>query len=163
MPLPESGSWETWKNGVASQHVANGVKGTRVINWSAANPYCHGNWMRWVLDLVLNQLGSNNVKTCTEKWKWGPCGVLGQIKIGNAKQSKVKYEVENFIILMVCIQIYIYIYLLCSGACIIVFMWYVAVRNMSGEESCEDISYGSRVGWWWVQVCPCVNFCVLLL
>ena len=44
--LPESGPWETWKNGVASQHVASGVKGTRVIIWSVANPYCHGNWMR---------------------------------------------------------------------------------------------------------------------
>ena len=46
MSLLESESWETWKNGVASQHVANGVRGARVINWSAANPYHHGNWMR---------------------------------------------------------------------------------------------------------------------
>ena len=26
MSLLESGLWETWKNGVASQHVVNGVK-----------------------------------------------------------------------------------------------------------------------------------------
>ena len=31
------GCQETWKNGVASQHVENGVKGTRVIIWSVAN------------------------------------------------------------------------------------------------------------------------------
>ena len=37
MSLPENGLWETWKNGVASQHVAIGVKGTRVIIWSVAN------------------------------------------------------------------------------------------------------------------------------
>ena len=34
MSLPESGLWETWKNGVASQHVANGVKGVWMIIWS---------------------------------------------------------------------------------------------------------------------------------
>ena len=37
MSLPESGLKETWKNGVASQHVANGVKGARVIMWRIAN------------------------------------------------------------------------------------------------------------------------------
>ena len=37
MSLPESGLQETWKNGVASQHVANGIKGTRLIIWSVAN------------------------------------------------------------------------------------------------------------------------------
>ena len=31
MSLLESGSWETWKNGVAIQHVANGVKGAWMI------------------------------------------------------------------------------------------------------------------------------------
>ena len=46
MSLPEGGSWETWKNRVANPHVANGVRGARVINWSVANPYHHGNWMR---------------------------------------------------------------------------------------------------------------------
>ena len=46
MSLPESESQETWKNGVASQHVADGVRGARVINWSVANPYYHENWMR---------------------------------------------------------------------------------------------------------------------
>ena len=34
MSLPESRSWETWKNGVASQHVANSVKGAWMIIWS---------------------------------------------------------------------------------------------------------------------------------
>ena len=38
MSLLEGESWETWKNGVASQHVGNGVRGARVINWSVANP-----------------------------------------------------------------------------------------------------------------------------
>ena len=46
MSLLEGGSQETWKNGVANLHVMNGVRGTRVINWSVANPYYHGNWMR---------------------------------------------------------------------------------------------------------------------
>ena len=69
----------------------------------------------------------------------------GKLKIRNAKQSKVKYELENFMEHMVHIQ-KIYIYLQHHGACIIVFMWFVAVRNVSGEESCEGISYGSRVG-----------------
>ena len=43
MSLPEGGSWETWKNGVTSPHVANGVRGARVIHCSVADPYCHGN------------------------------------------------------------------------------------------------------------------------
>ena len=34
MSLPESGLQETKKNGVVSQHVANGVKGTSMIIWS---------------------------------------------------------------------------------------------------------------------------------
>ena len=34
MSLPEIGSWEIWKNGVAIQHVANGVKGAGMIIWS---------------------------------------------------------------------------------------------------------------------------------
>ena len=34
MSLLESGLWETWKNGVAIQHVANGVKGAWMIIWS---------------------------------------------------------------------------------------------------------------------------------
>ena len=46
MSLLESGPWETWKSEIANLHVANGVKGARVINWSVANPYHHGNWMR---------------------------------------------------------------------------------------------------------------------
>ena len=46
MSLLESESQETWKNGVASQHVTNVVRGAGVINWSVASPYCHGNWMR---------------------------------------------------------------------------------------------------------------------
>ena len=33
-------------------------------------------------------------------------------------------------------KIYIYIYQ--SGACVIVFMWSVAVRNVSGEERCGE-------------------------
>ena len=37
MSLLESGLQETWKNGIASQCVANGVKGARVIIWSIAN------------------------------------------------------------------------------------------------------------------------------
>ena len=37
MSLPEIGLQETWKNGVASQHVANGVKCARLIIWSIAN------------------------------------------------------------------------------------------------------------------------------
>ena len=35
--LLESELQGTWKNGVASQHVANGVKGARMIIWSVAN------------------------------------------------------------------------------------------------------------------------------
>ena len=38
MSLPESESWQTWKNGVTSQHVTNGVRGARVVDWSVANP-----------------------------------------------------------------------------------------------------------------------------
>ena len=34
MSLPESGSQEIWKNGVAFQHVVNGVKGVWMIIWS---------------------------------------------------------------------------------------------------------------------------------
>ena len=34
------------KNGVANLHVANGVRGAKVINWIVANPYHHGNWTR---------------------------------------------------------------------------------------------------------------------
>ena len=35
------------KNGVANQHVANVVRGARVINWSVANPI-----LPWELDEV---------------------------------------------------------------------------------------------------------------
>ena len=35
MSLPEIWSWETWKNGIAIQHVANGVKGAWMIIWSS--------------------------------------------------------------------------------------------------------------------------------
>ena len=34
MSLTENGSQGIWKNGVAIQCVANGVKGARVIIWS---------------------------------------------------------------------------------------------------------------------------------
>ena len=30
----------------------------------------------------------------------------------------------------------------------IVFIWFVAVRDMSGKESCEETPNGSRVGQW---------------
>ena len=46
MSLPEGGSWETWRIGVANLHIVNGVRGARVISWSVANPYHHGKWMR---------------------------------------------------------------------------------------------------------------------
>ena len=46
MSLLESGPQETGKSGVANPHVTNGVRSARVINWSVANPYHHGNWMR---------------------------------------------------------------------------------------------------------------------
>ena len=34
------------KSGVAYHHEVDGVKGTGVINWGVANPYCYGNWTR---------------------------------------------------------------------------------------------------------------------
>ena len=37
MSLPESGLQKTWENGVASQHVANGVKCAWMIIWSLSN------------------------------------------------------------------------------------------------------------------------------
>ena len=55
MSLPESGLWETWKNGVASQHVANGVKGVWMIIWELADSQQYGNWMWVSTDLILKQ------------------------------------------------------------------------------------------------------------
>ena len=57
----------------------------------------------------------------------------------------IKYELENFMEHVVCIQKNISSIV---ELVIIVFMWFVAVRNMSGEESCEEVSYGSREGLW---------------
>ena len=37
MSLLESRSQETWKNGVASQHVANGVTCAWMISWSLSD------------------------------------------------------------------------------------------------------------------------------
>ena len=41
MSFPESGLWECWKNGVASQRVANGVNGAWMIFWSLQ---IHNDW-----------------------------------------------------------------------------------------------------------------------
>ena len=45
MSLMESGPLETGKSGAVNLHIANGVKGTRVINWRPANPF-----VLWELD-----------------------------------------------------------------------------------------------------------------
>ena len=45
MSLSESGSQETWKNGAASQHVANGVRCAWMIIWSLSDSQRYRNWM----------------------------------------------------------------------------------------------------------------------
>ena len=46
MSLPESGLQKTWESGVASQHVANGVKYAWMIIWGLSGSQQYGNWMR---------------------------------------------------------------------------------------------------------------------
>ena len=55
MSLPERGPQETGKSGAANLHIANGVKGARVINWRVASPFVPWELDQVSADLILKQ------------------------------------------------------------------------------------------------------------